>query len=348
MQSFRRGLKTGLLLFIIFITYRFAFRTDFEVMQILQIIFNSISDILVCSLIFITYQRAQIRITLLQKQWIKNFLWASSGALLFVSGVFVLKEFHRLIYMTTGAMNEHFLSIFDTLSYQIFDSYLVVAFGLIGFTVASYREKLLLAKRQKEELEKEQIATELKFLKAQINPHFIFNTLNNIHFSIDEQNATARKLIHDFSEILRYQLYEGSQDRVSVRSEIEYLKKYIRIQQVRKEVGFRIESQFEDFPDLKIAPMLLIIPVENAFKYSPGDADGFIRINLKSEDGHLIYKVQNNCGEKTFSDKSSGGLGLSNLRKRLQLIYGDDASLKHGRINDVYSTSIRIKINTDA
>jgi LytS/YehU family sensor histidine kinase len=233
---------------------------------------------------------------------------------------------HRQIYLSTTGMTERFRSIFDSLSYQVFDSYLVIAVGIVVLVAHRLYVQWKEQKKLAEVLKQERTQAELNFLKAQINPHFIFNTLNNVQFLIDESNHKARKLVQDFGDLLRYQLYETGNAEVSVNREIEYLKQYIEIQKVRKEEGFEVNTRFGDFKTTEIAPLLLIIPLENAFKYSPNSVHGYIRIDLDLKDDKIVYRVENPVSDKSHSELTKGGLGIDNLKKRLDLIYGDRAS----------------------
>ena len=237
------------------------------------------------------------------------------GLAIYFIGVKTLIAIHRLVYGLTTGMADSFKTVFESLSYQIFDSYIVLAFGIIalsGFTFYTQRKE---QQRLSALLMKERKESELNFLKAQINPHFIFNTLNNIHFLVNESNTQARSLIHSFSDLLRYQLYETGQSEVLLSDESEYLKKYISIQQIRKEEGFNV-AFIEDIKDnVKIAPLLLIIPLENAFKYSPNSSDGSIEVHLLADSERIQYSVKNNINHQAYLSLAGGGLGVDNLKK---------------------------------
>src|SRR5699024_6410854 len=144
-----------------------------------------------------------------------------------------------------------------------------IAVFYMGFTIALmlsknwYKQHLLLQKIQVENLE-----TELRYLKAQINPHFLFNSLNTIYFQIDKNNAEARTSLHKFSELLRYQLYECNEEQIAIEKEIEYLKSYIDLQRLRKQKNYNICFEVdESVRNFSIAPLLLMPFVENAFKH---------------------------------------------------------------------------------
>jgi hypothetical protein len=171
---------------------------------------------------------------------------------------------------------------------------------------------------------KEKAEAELNFLKAQINPHFLFNSLNAVYFLIDKKNVAARDALHKFSEMLRYQLYECSDNRIPIEKEIGFLKDYVDLQQLRMSenasIQFRCEKEVSRF---SIEPLLLIPFVENSFKhlshYSNGRSNE-VQINLSRKNDSMVFSVYNTTEErkKHFKD---GGIGLSNVQKRLALLY---------------------------
>ncbi|MCB0734620.1 MAG: sensor histidine kinase [Flavobacteriales bacterium] len=326
MTATRRYILGAFALFVLFFIYRFSFRDDFEILELVQISLNALGDILITSGIFSIFILTDRKLSKISVKWMHYTGSAGILIILYVLGVQVLKWTHRSVYLMTTGMSDHLQKIFDSLSYQIFDSYLVLAFGLIGFISLTIYGRWLHERTQKEAAIWERSQAELNFLKAQINPHFVFNTLNNIHFLVDDTNESARNMIQDFCDLLRYQLYETGNAEVLLSREVDYLKKYIQIQQVRKEDGFTVDFRADGITDQLIAPMLLIVPLENAFKYSPADADGQIGVTLSLENNHLTYRVVNNLSDKVTSSRTSGGLGIENLQKRLALIYGSNAA----------------------
>lgn len=174
------------------------------------------------------------------------------------------------------------------------------------------------------EVAKEKAEAELNFLKSQINPHFLFNSLNAVYFLIDKNNAPARAALHKFSEMLRYQLYECNGDKISIEKEVSYLKDYIALQQLRlsdnTEVRFCCDP---DVQDLAIEPLLLIPFVENSFKHlSHFDRkkQNEIRIAISREKETLHFSVYN-TRERNSRTVEDGGIGLVNVKKRLDLLY---------------------------
>jgi two-component system LytT family sensor kinase len=196
---------------------------------------------------------------------------------------------------------------------------------------------------------KENATAELNFLKSQINPHFVFNSLNSVYFLIDKQNAAARDSLEKFSDMLRYQLYECGTNQVSIEKEIDYLKDYIDLQRLRREdnciIDLRISSGLKGF---QIAPLLLIPFVENAFKhlshYNHGDNQ--VTIHLEKEDGAMTLAVSNTTEEKGNNPGplNPGGIGLRNVRRRLELLYPGRHSLVINKLPDRFGIFLKLEV----
>lgn len=166
---------------------------------------------------------------------------------------------------------------------------------------------------------------ELQNLRQQINPHFLFNTLNNIYALIAISPEKAQTAVHDLSKLLRYALYENESDTVSVAQEAAFITRYVDLMRIRLTEEATVTLDVETVIDspLLIAPMLLITLVENAFKHglSP-NKPSFITLSLRLEgEGVLSFKVSNSHYPKDTNDRSGSGIGLDNLRRRLDLLY---------------------------
>ena len=203
--------------------------------------------------------------------------------------------------------------------------------------------------RKLHEVEKEKISTELDFLRSQINPHFLFNVMNTIYFQISKENTDARESIEKLSEMLRYQLYECTTDKIEINKELAYLKNYVSIQALRMENGSDIRLQITDkLPAFRIAPLLIQPLVENAFKHvshfkEPAQNKVHIFLGVNGSNELTIYVA--NTYDKNGSTKhviNSGGLGIQNLKRRLELLYPDKHSLEIGQKEDVFETTLKI------
>jgi hypothetical protein len=188
-----------------------------------------------------------------------------------------------------------------------------------GFVRAYVEQKLLV-----EKVRNDQLATELKFLKAQYHPHFLFNALNTVYFQMDEDVGAAKESIEKFSELLRYQLYD-QQQMVPVSQEIRYLHNFIQLQQTRSSEKLKLEVAFDErLNGQQVYPLLFLPLVENAFKYVGGEYH--IRIEAKVEGPVIRFEVENGVPAEVPMRKE-GGIGLENLRRRLELLYPGRHSL---------------------
>lgn len=200
--------------------------------------------------------------------------------------------------------------------------------------------------RQKEILEKQNITNELALLRSQINPHFLFNTLNNIHaFVYRDQDKTAFGIIK-LSEIMRYMLYETNSEKVLLEKEIKYVQNYIDLQRLRVKNPDYIEINVEgNIYGKMIPPLLLITFIENAFKHgrknspSPG-----IVVSLKSEGNSMYFEVSNYITQREEDESNEyKGFGLKNLQRRLDLIYNKQYTLNVEKENDKYIVKLFIQ-----
>lgn len=179
-------------------------------------------------------------------------------------------------------------------------------------------------KQQVKNIQINQLQTELKYLRAQMNPHFLFNGLNTIYGSIDKENTQAREILLQFSDLLRYSIYEADTDFVELGREVQHLENYVALQKVRSnenlDVDLAIDAENRQVP---MAPMLFLPLIENAFKFvSRGDnRSNFVHILLSQNDNELYFECRNSIEGTT--DQRAGGIGHSNLRRRLELLYKD-------------------------
>lgn len=204
------------------------------------------------------------------------------------------------------------------------------------------RWEQLLERRQKDQLQ-----TELDFLRAQISPHFLFNSLNNIYAITHRNNdAESGEAITKLSGLLRYLVYEGGKEKVSLKGEIQLIKDYIAVHRLRfsDEDPVSIEIYVHGEPERwEIAPLLFVPLVENAFKHGiNATPEGKIEINLDIEKESLTFRIVNSRPEEPVAAGESSGVGLSNLRKRLELLYPKDHSLILEEDDRTYTVVLRL------
>lgn len=176
-----------------------------------------------------------------------------------------------------------------------------------------------------ERVAKENAQNELKFLKSQMNPHFMFNLLNTIYFQIPSESQVARKTLLSFSGLLRYQLYECNVDKISIYKEINYLQNFVELQRERKKENYQFNLDYSEIKEEFAIPPLIIIPfVENAFKHVSNHKTekNVVEIRLKGSQSvfELFVKNTRDCF-KVQEAAPISGIGLDNVKRRLELLY---------------------------
>jgi len=193
-------------------------------------------------------------------------------------------------------------------------------------------------------LKNEKMKTELLHLKSQVNPHFFFNTLNNLYGSM-EKDSKAREMVLKLSDMMRYSIYEGQKDMVALGEELDYLKNYIDLQEVRyhKKTDIQFNHKIDDITS-KIMPLLFIILLENAFKHGLENLEenAYIHVNLTASEKQLHFEIENNFELQGASDVK--GIGLKNLKRRLELAYPNKHFLSFKINNNVYNAKLSLEL----
>jgi two-component system, LytTR family, sensor kinase len=189
-----------------------------------------------------------------------------------------------------------------------------------------------------------QLQTELKYLRSQINPHFLFNGLNTVYGSIEMSNSQARDMMVQFSDLLRYNLYEADVDMIALQKEIKYLENYVALQKARSNdnVEVSLDVSYKN-GSVKIAPLIFMAFIENAFKYASRDdrLNNRIVIHLKEENGKIHFTCENSYDE---AEISSGGIGLINAARRLELLYKDRYKLDIKKEQNIYRVDLILSL----
>lgn len=225
-----------------------------------------------------------------------------------------------------GVGNIHlFFNDFDTLPDNFRAGYLsfIIISLLVNLMAIGIALSIRYMLRQNEQKQK-RIEAELTWLKNQINPHFLFNTLNNIS-SLTQINADeAQDAVMQLSDLLRYAMYETNKTKVAIEGEVTFMQNYIELMKLRCNEMTRVSAQFDiDDPKAEVAPLLFISLVENAFKHGMNsNAPAMVDIQLKQQDHTLVFTAANTNNPKPTKDRSGSGIGLENTRRRLDLVYG--------------------------
>ncbi|GHN02210.1 histidine kinase [Cytophagales bacterium WSM2-2] len=200
---------------------------------------------------------------------------------------------------------------------------------------------------KKQQLENEKLITELNYLKAQINPHFLFNTLHNLNSLVYSNSKNAADVIVMLSNIMRYMIYDSSKEEVWLKDEIEYMKDYVHLEGIRLNESFQADFNIVgDIHNVKIAPLILFPFLENAFKHGVSDQEEscWIKTDIVIANGKLYLKISN--GKPAYIlNREKSGFGLENVSKRLQLSYPEKHELRIINKDNSFEIQLTLKID---
>jgi two-component system, LytTR family, sensor kinase len=266
-----------------------------------------------------------------------------------VSWVLLLVSFIALRYLIQEVLFWHWLGIKNyndgtTISYYIFDNLyyggiliiMSTLFWILDDNIKSQKENLVLLEEKK--------TAQLTFLKNQVNPHFIFNTLNNIYSLVSSKSDKALPSIEKLSQLMRYMYKDGDAQQVSLQNEINYITNFIDLQSIRLGNKESIQYNFSgNMGQYKIAPLLLIPFIENMFKHGIlNQVQKPLQINIDIKNDTLFLSTSNFIN--TLHKDEASGIGLDNVKKRLALLYPDKHTLKIEAKENIYTTNLQIKL----
>lgn len=216
---------------------------------------------------------------------------------------------------------------------------ILVALSMTLYLLQQWYQK----ERYAQELEKQKLEAELNLLKSQVNPHFLFNALNSIFVMMEKDRTKSRSMLLQLSDVLSHQLYQTQKRSVPLQMEVENLKNYIELERTRhgELANVDIEIQ-ENLNGHKIAPMLLLPIVENAFKHSKSNSGYWIKIGLGLEEHQLSFQVKNSKGD---ANEKQGGLGLSNLKRQLRLLYPNKHKIEIDQQQNLFAVDLKIELD---
>ncbi|CAM4071607.1 sensor histidine kinase [Gillisia limnaea] len=271
--------------------------------------------------------------------WKRVFFGIGSGYIFFISLRYILEEILINHFMGHGNYFEGTSFTFYTYDNLYYGSFPLIVSSILWILIFNIR----LLEYNKHIIE-EKSATEVKFLKAQLNPHFMFNTLNNIYSLVYFKSDKALSAIEKLGELMRYTTYETNKERIDLQQEVNYIKSYIELDQLRHEDGNTVNFQIDiENPSVQIPPFLLSPLVENALKHGKYNKDNPILFNLKQTGNTLFFKITNKIGNQK-KDKL-GGIGLDNLKKSLAINYPDAHSIKINKEQQTFSVQLEIKLD---
>jgi len=266
-----------------------------------------------------------------------NFYILSIAVLIAISIIETYMDY--LVYDIYGIKNEPVDGSF------IFNLIIHIIYTVAGFFYA-LKFEFRKSEKVKQQLIEENYKTELKYLKAQLNPHFLFNGINSIYHLIGKNDDLAKQTLLQFSGLLRYQLYE-SHTHILLEKELDYVLKYIKLEETRKGSDIQLDYDIKsEDPTLKIAPLLLIPFIENAFKHCSNHikvSTNSINIKIEEIGGKLYLNVVNSYDESTYKNRV-GGIGLNNVEKRLSLLYPDTHQLHIKKEKLIHTVNLTINL----
>ena len=278
---------------------------------------------------------------LLKKKY-KNFILATLVHA-FLFGLSIWLVFRNIIYIEDYACYNDYPIIY---LHKIF----VAIIGNYGIPLTAMIFKLFkwwyLDQQYKTELEHEKLASELKYLKSQIHPHFLFNTLNNLYALTLRNSGEASDVVLKLSNLLDYMLYHSKSETVKLEKELGILESYIELEKIR--YGERLNLEYNvigDASTIEVAPLILFPFIENAFKHgaSADRANPVIKINVEIENSYVILQVMNSLPpERKPEDNGKEGIGLKNIRRQLDLIYPFNHTLEVGKVSNTYKVYLKI------
>jgi two-component system, LytTR family, sensor kinase len=203
--------------------------------------------------------------------------------------------------------------------------------------------------QRSQRLEKEKIESDLQLLKSQINPHFLFNTLNNLYVLTLNHHKSAPEVVHKLSELMSYLLYDSNQPEVSLDKELQYIDNYILLEKLRYESRLDVSLNiYDNVQGVSIAPLIILPPfVENCFKHGARHQhfNAWIRIDVSIQEHVVVFKIENSKStEVNDNHKEKSGIGLSNVQKRLELIYPNRYDLQAMDESDSYLVILKIQL----
>lgn len=249
----------------------------------------------------------------------------------------------RTIYCDMQNFGKKFLYSDKFLFQHIAITLFIVFFvGMLKFV-----EDWFALEAKKKEIENEKLSTELRFLKAQINPHFLFNTLNNLYYLAMTNSPNTTEVIEKLSQMMRYMLYDSNHTKVPLEKEIAYMQNYISLEKLR--LDNQVPVDFEVIGEtngVQILPLVFITFLENAFKHGVSNEfeDSFVAIKIEILPLKIIYSVKNSkLPKETLLEKS--GIGLVNVNRRLELSYPDKFTLEKKETDTVYEVKISLDLS---
>lgn len=271
-------------------------------------------------------------------------------ALLILSAVIITPLKVILLYFKWANFPQLQAELINHQNWQFLITFFIAGSSTILKIVTDWARHL----KEKQELQTQTMQSELRFLKSQINPHFLFNTLNNLYALTLKKSDKAPEIVIKLSEMMRYMLYECNEKRVLLSKEVNYIKNYLDLERLRQ--GKNVEITFNtkgEVSDQKIAPLMFIPFLENSFKHGLNNhiSTGFVNITMEIEDKKIHFFIENSKPDAPppqdyrRSNVRSGGIGLVNVHRRLNLLYPNHYDLKIDDNPNSYAVTLHLELD---
>ncbi|MBC7774231.1 MAG: histidine kinase [Phycisphaerae bacterium] len=271
-------------------------------------------------------------------------------------GLFILSIMVVAMFVFYGRIKWlELLNYFDGYDYKVpiakvlsnvIRDYAIIALAVCIYIIGDYRKE----RKTNMQLVKSKAEAEIKLLKGQLHPHFLFNSLNNLYsLALIKSDLTADSILK-LTELLDYLVYRANMDKVPLSKEVQLLNNYIGLEQLRYGDHLRIKTDISVQNDaLQVAPLLLLPFAENCFKHGGPDKDGLFRVDIQlyADDQKLVFQINNSKKNALESNKHTGGLGLQNIRQRLSLLYPGRHTLMIDNQPNTYQVRLEIKIRDE-
>lgn len=216
---------------------------------------------------------------------------------------------------------------------------------ILSFSVLHYVYKL---REKTEDLERINLQSEIKFLRSQVNPHFLFNTLNSLYGLTQERSEKAPEVVLKLSELMSFVLYESDQETIPLSREIKYIRNYIELEELRYGDRFTCNLSINGNTDVSIPPLLMLPFIENSFKHGIRNESqkGWVNISVSVINNLFFFKIENSIAPEytNVEPKVSGGLGILNVERRLKLLFPDKHKLEYGTEGNEYYVKMEIEL----
>lgn len=270
----------------------------------------------------------------------RSYFWSST---LFLLVICIMLGFIEITFISEFRGGKH--PDDPPIAFKFLRYFFNVGFTYFVATSLSLMDQTRQLQENEKTLTEEKLETELKLLKAQINPHFIFNALNNIYSLTYMQSKNAPDSVLKLSDMLRYVFYDCNKDRVPLSAELKYIENFTGFQQMKSEFEQNIQVKTEiQGGNIEIAPMLFVPLIENAFKYSRIEEveDAYVRISIRVAKQTLEFCIENSISEN--KPASGSGLGIKNVKHRLDIIYPGQSSLEIAEDDEIYKVTLKLEV----